>query len=144
MRKIKSIAWGVALVSAAVVTVFTILHIYFEEYLAGNALSWAPMAQHATHMLLLASSTFGLIYILLGKAVARPMHDLCLKLYTMTRGDRRPVVVNSYFSDIQIMADGINHLLVKPGRSPQFTSPPNEAVFDDKADGATEVEETSM
>ena len=88
-----------------------------------------------------------LIYILLGKAVARPMHDLCLKLYTMTRGDRRPVVVNSYFSDIQIMADGINHLLVKPGRSLKFSSPPkppDEAVIEDEADGATEVEKTTM
>jgi len=94
-------------------------------------------------LILLAGLTFGLIYILLDKAVTKPMHDLYLKLVTMTRGDRRPVVVNSYFSDIQLMADGVNNLLVKPGRSPQFSSRPNESVFD-KADGATEVEETTL
>lgn len=143
MRIIKSIAWSVALVSTAIVTVFTILHIYFEEYLTGNSLSWTPIAQHAIHLILLAGLTFGLIYILLDKAVTKPMHDLYLKLVTMTRGDRRPVVVNSYFSDIQLMADGVNNLLVKPGRSPQFSSRPNESVFD-KADGATEVEETTL
>jgi hypothetical protein len=60
---------------------------------------------------------YGVLYAVLYKKVVRPVHDLYLKLYAITRGNLSSIEIDSNIVEISEIAEGVQVLLDGMDRS---------------------------
>ena len=67
--------------------------------------------EHSWHVLVLGLLIYATLYVVLYKTVVRPIRDLYLKLYAITRGDLTSLEINSNIVEISEIAEGVQLLL---------------------------------
>lgn len=67
--------------------------------------------EHSWHVLVLGLLIYATLYAVLYKTVVRPIHDLYLKLYAITRGDLSSLDIDSNIVEISEIAEGVQLLL---------------------------------
>ena len=73
--------------------------------------------KHSWHVLVLGVLIYATLYAILYKTVVRPIRDLYLKLYAITRGDLSSLEIDSNIVEISEIAEGVQLLLDEMDRS---------------------------
>jgi hypothetical protein len=75
------------------------------------------MLEHSLHVIVLGLLIYGTLYAVLYGKVVKPIHDLYLKLYAITRGNLSSIEVDSRIVEIAQIAEGVQLLLDGMDRS---------------------------
>jgi signal transduction histidine kinase len=67
--------------------------------------------EHSLHVIVLGLLIYGTLYAVLYRKVVRPIRDLYLKLYAITRGNLSSIEVDSNIVEIAQIAEGVQILL---------------------------------
>jgi hypothetical protein len=67
--------------------------------------------EHSLHVIFLGLFIYIVLYAALYKAVVRPIHDLYLKLYAVTRGNLSSIEIDSNITEISEIVEGVQLLL---------------------------------
>lgn len=67
--------------------------------------------EHSWHVIVLGFLIYGTLYIVLYGKVVKPIHDLYLKLYAITRGNLSSIEIDSNITEISEIAEGVQVLL---------------------------------
>lgn len=73
--------------------------------------------EHSLHVIVLGSLIYATLYAVLYKTVVRPIRELYLKLYAITRGDLSSLDIDSNIVEISEIAEGVQLLLDEMDRS---------------------------
>lgn len=107
----KSLTLTVALYSALVIAVGMAIYAVFQYFLTPGRTVLSLVLQHGWHVLVLGVLIYAALYGVLYKKVVRPIRDIYVELYAITKGDLRHFSVNSNITEIQEIVEGINFLL---------------------------------
>ncbi|OHB80465.1 MAG: hypothetical protein A2Z25_03730 [Planctomycetes bacterium RBG_16_55_9] len=67
--------------------------------------------EHSLHVIVLGLLIYGTLYAVLYKKVVKPIRDLYLKLYAITRGNLSSIEIDSNIVEIAQIAEGVQILL---------------------------------
>lgn len=106
-----SLASIVAGYSALVIALGMAIYAVFQYKTTLGTTILGLVFEHSWHVLVLGSLIYATLYAVLYKAVVRPIHDLYLKLYAITRGDLSSLDIDSNIVEISEIAEGVQLLL---------------------------------
>jgi len=116
-KRSKSLTLTVALYSALVIAVGMAIYAVFQYFLAPERTVLSLMLQHGWHVLALGVLIYVTLYGVLYRKVVRPIQDIYVKLYAITKGDLSPISVDSNITEIQEIVEGIRFILSEIKRS---------------------------
>ncbi len=105
-----SLALFVAIATALVTTVSMAVYAVFQ-YQTQDYTIVQLIVHHSWHVVVIGVLTYLLLFVLLHYMVVKPVHALYVKLYTISRGDRELVQVDSRITEIHEIVEGVNLLL---------------------------------
>jgi signal transduction histidine kinase len=106
-----SLAAVVAGYSALVIALGMGVYAVYQYVETPNRTVLGLILEHSLHVIVLGLLIYGVLYAVLYKKVVRPIHDLYLKLYAITRGNLSSVRVDSNIVEISEIAEGVQVLL---------------------------------
>lgn len=106
-----SLASVVAGYSALVIALGMGIYAVFQYHTMPNKTILGLILEHSWHVIVLGLLIYGTLYAILYKKVVRPIHDLYLKLYAITRGNLSSIEVDSNIVEIAEIAEGVHVLL---------------------------------
>lgn len=115
-RKI-SLASVVAGYSALVIALGMAVYAVYQYTATPGETILGLVFEHSWHVLVLGVLIYATLYAILYKTVVRPIHDLYLKLYAITRGDLSSLDIDSNIVEISEIAEGVQLLLDEMDRS---------------------------
>lgn len=116
-RQGRSLTLIVTLYCAAVIAAGMGVYAGFQYFLGREHTVIGLIVQHGWHVLVLGVLIYLALYVVLLRKIVRPLQSLFLKLYAIAGGDLRPASIESNILEIQGIADGINLMLARIGRS---------------------------
>ena len=115
-RKI-SLASVVAGYSALVISLGMAVYAVYQYTATPGETILGLVFERSWHVLVLGVLIYATLYAILYKTVVRPIHDLYLKLYAITRGDLSSLDIDSNIVEISEIAEGVQLLLDEMDRS---------------------------
>ena len=112
-----SLASVVAGYSAAVIALGMAIYAVYQYIAMPNKTVLGLLLEHSLHVIVLGLLIYGTLYAVLYKKVVRPIRDLYLKLYAITRGNLSSIEVDSNIVEIAEIAEGVQILLDDMDRS---------------------------
>ncbi len=101
------ITWYTALVIAGGMTVYGV----FQYLSTPEKTVLGLVVEHGVHVLALGTVIYLALNIVLHRKVTRPIGQLTLDLYAISKGNFRPVTVESRITEIQAIAEGVSLLI---------------------------------
>lgn len=108
--------WGLAAVSTFWITAAVAATMAFDainEHLRRGSASGALVTEHLTHILLLASAIYFILWISFDLALASPLRGIAAGLYRLGSGSLEPVTVKSRVREIDDIARAVNLIVVR-------------------------------
>ncbi len=106
-----SLASVVAGYSAAVIAFGMGIYAVYQYVAMPNRTVLGLILEHSLHVIVLGLLIYGTLYAVLYRKVVRPIRDLYLKLYAITRGNLSSIDVESNIVEIAQIAEGVQILL---------------------------------
>ena len=106
-----SLASVVAGYSAAVIAFGMAIYAVYQYYEMPGKTVLGLILEHSLHVIVLGLLIYGTLYAVLYSKVVRPIRDLYLKLYAITRGNLSSINVDSNIVEIAQIAEGVRILL---------------------------------
>ena len=106
-----SLAAVVAGYSALVIALGMGTYAVYQYYVMPDKTVLGLILEHSLHVIVLGLLIYGTLYAVLYKKVVRPIRDLYLKLYAITRGNLTSIEVDSNIVEIAQIAEGVQILL---------------------------------
>ncbi len=116
-KRSKSLTLTVALYSALVIAVGMAIYAVLQYFLIPERTVLSLVLQHGWHVLALGTLIYVTLHGVLHKKVVRPIRDIYLRLYAISKGDLSPISVDSNITEIQEIVEGVNSLLSEIKRS---------------------------
>lgn len=101
------VTWIVVLITGAAMLVYAL----FQHSTTPHMSWWRLLTEHAWHVLVLGGLTYAALYFLLQRNVVEPIRELYVKLYAISRGDNRPIAVQTNVREIRDIAESVNLML---------------------------------
>lgn len=115
-RKV-SLASVVAGYSALVIALGMAVYAVYQYILTPGETILGLLFEHSWHVLILGILIYAMLYAVLHKTVVKPIRDLYLKLYAITRGNLSSLEINSNITEISEIVEGVQLLLDEMDRS---------------------------
>jgi hypothetical protein len=112
-----SLASVVAGYSALIIALGMGIYAVYQYKAMPNKTVLGLILEHSWHVIVLGLLIYGTLYIVLYRKVVRPIHDLYLKLYAITRGNLSSIEIDSNITEISEIAEGVHVLLEGMDRS---------------------------
>jgi len=112
-----SLALVVALYSAAVIALGMAAYAVYQYVATPDKTVLGLVFEHSWHVIILGLLIYATLYAVLYKKVVRPIRDLNLKLYAITRGNLTSIEIDSNVVEITEIAEGVQLLLDEMDRS---------------------------
>ena len=112
-----SLASVVAGYSALVIALGMAVYAVYQYIATPGETILGLVLEHSWHVLVLGVLIYATLYAVLYKTVVRPIRDLYLKLYAITRGDLSSLDIDSNIVEISEIAEGVQLLLDEMDRS---------------------------
>lgn len=112
-----SLASVVAGYSALVIALGMAVYAVYQYFATPDKTVLGLVLEHSLHVIVLGLLIYATLYAVLYKTVVRPIHDLYLKLYAVTRGDLSSLDIDSNIVEISEIAEGVQLLLDEMDRS---------------------------
>ena len=112
-----SLALTVALCSVLVIAAAMTVYAVFQYFGTPGRTVIGLVLQHSWHVLALGVLIYLTLCAVLYKRVVRPVKDIYVKLYAITKGDLSPISVHSNITEIQEIVEGIRFLLSEIDKS---------------------------
>jgi len=106
-----SLASIVAGYSAAVIAFGMGIYAIYQYYAMPGKTVLGLILEHSLHVIVLGLLIYGTLYAVLYRKVVKPIRDLYLKLYAITRGNLSSIEVDSNIVEIAQIAEGVQILL---------------------------------
>lgn len=106
-----SLSLTVALYSALVIALGMAVYAVFQYFLTPERTVLSLVLQHSWHVLVLGVLIYVTLHAVLYKKVVRPIQDIYVRLYAITKGDLSPISVDSNITEIQEIVEGIRFLI---------------------------------
>jgi len=106
-----SLASVVAGYSAAVIALGMGIYGVYQYYALPDKTILGLILEHSLHVIVLGLLIYGTLYAVLYRKVVKPIRDLYLKLYAITRGNLSTIEVDSKIVEIAQIAEGVRILL---------------------------------
>ena len=106
-----SLASVVAGYSAAVIAFGMGIYAIYQYYAMPGKTVLGLILEHSLHVIVLGLLIYGTLYAVLYRKVVKPIRDLYLKLYAITRGNLSSIEVDSNIVEIAQIAEGVQILL---------------------------------
>jgi signal transduction histidine kinase len=106
-----SLASVVAGYSAAVIAFGMAIYAVYQYHEMPDKTVLGLILEHSLHVIVLGLLIYGTLYAVLYRKVVRPIRDLYLKLYAITRGNLSSIKVDSNIVEIAQIAEGVQILL---------------------------------
>ena len=106
-----SLASVVAGYSALIIALGMGIYAVYQYYAMPNKTILGLILEHSLHVIVLGLLIYGTLYIVLYGKVVKPIHDLYLKLYAVTRGNLSSIEIDSNIMEISEIAEGVQVLL---------------------------------
>jgi len=106
-----SLASVVAGYSAAVIAFGMGIYAIYQYYAMPGKTVLGLILEHSLHVIVLGLLIYGTLYAVLYRKVVKPIRDLYLKLYAITRGNLSTIEVDSKIVEIAQIAEGVRILL---------------------------------
>jgi hypothetical protein len=106
-----SLAAVVAGYSAAVIAFGMGIYAIYQYYAMPDKTVLGLILEHSLHVIVLGLLIYGTLYAVLYRKVVKPIRDLYLKLYAITRGNLSYIEVNSNIVEVAQIAEGVQILL---------------------------------
>jgi hypothetical protein len=106
-----SLASVVAGYSAAAIALGMGIYAIYQHYAMPDKTVLELILEHSLHVIVLGLLIYGMLYAVLYGKVVKPIRDLYLKLYAITRGNLSSINVNSNIIEIAQIAEGVQILL---------------------------------
>jgi len=115
-RKI-SLALVVAVYSAVVIALGMAAYAVYQYVATPDKTVLGLVFEHGWHVIVLGLLIYATLYAVLYNKVVRPIRDLNLKLYAITRGNLTSIEIDSNVVEIAEIAEGVQLLLDEMDRS---------------------------
>ncbi len=112
-----SLASVVAGYSAIVIALGMAMYAVYQYVATPGKTVLGLVLEHSLHVIVLGLLIYAALYAVLYKKVVRPIHELYLKLYAITRGDLSSLDIDSNIVEISEIAEGVQLLLDEMDRS---------------------------
>lgn len=112
-----SLAPVVAGYSALVIALGMAIYAVYQYVAMPGKTVWGLILEHSLHVIVLGVVIYGTLYAVLHRKVVRPIRDLYLKLYAITRGNLSSIEIDSNIVEIAQIAEGVQLLLDGMDRS---------------------------
>jgi hypothetical protein len=106
-----SLASVVAGYSAAVIAFGMAIYGIYQYVAMPGKTVLGLILEHSLHVIVLGLLIYGTLYAVLYSKVVRPIRDLYLKLYAITRGNLSSIEIDSNIIEIAQIAEGVQILL---------------------------------
>jgi len=113
MENIKKISLAsiVAGYSALAVALGMAIYAVYQYIATPGVTILGLLFEHSWHVLVLGVLIYAILYAVLHKTVVRPIRELYLKLYAITRGNLSSLEINSNIIEISEIVEGVQLLL---------------------------------
>lgn len=112
-----SLASVVAGYSALVIALGMGIYAVYQYVAMPNRTVLGLILEHSSHVIVLGLLIYGTLYAVLYRKVVRPIRELYLKLYAITRGNLSSIEIDSNITEIAQIAEGVRILLEGMDRS---------------------------
>lgn len=112
-----SLASVVAGYSAAVIALGMAIYAVYQYVAMPGKTVLGLVFEHSLHVIVFGLLIYGTLYAVLYRKVVRPIRDLYLKLYAITRGNLSSIEIDSNIAEIAEIAEGVQLLLDVMDRS---------------------------
>ncbi|MDH4240980.1 MAG: hypothetical protein OEW48_15585 [Phycisphaerae bacterium] len=112
-----SLALVVALYSAVVIALGMAAYAVYQYIATPDKTVLGLVFEHSWHVIVLGLLIYATLYAVLYEKVVRPIRDLKLKLYAITRGNLTSIEIDSNVVEITEIAEGVQLLLDEMDRS---------------------------
>jgi methyl-accepting chemotaxis protein len=116
-KRKNSLASVVAGYSAIVIALGMAMYAVYQYVATPGKTVLGLVLEHSLHVIVLGLLIYAALYAVLYKKVVRPIHELYLKLYAITRGDLSSLDIDSNIVEISEIAEGVQLLLDEMDRS---------------------------
>ncbi len=116
-KRKNSLASVVAGYSAMVIALGMAMYAVYQYVATPGKTILGLILEHSLHVIVLGLLIYATLYAVLYKTVVRPIHDLYLKLYAITRGNLSSLEIDSNIVEISEIAEGVQLLLDEMDRS---------------------------
>lgn len=106
-----SLASVVAGYSAAAIALGMGIYAIYQYYAMPGETVSGLILEHSLHVIILGLFIYGILYAVLNRKVVKPIRDLYLKLYAITRGNLSKIEIDSNIVEIAQIAEGVQILL---------------------------------
>jgi len=106
-----SLASVVAGYSAAAIALGMGIYAIYQYYVMTNETILGLILEHSLHVIVLGLLIYGMLYAVLYRKVVKPIRDLYLKLYAITRGNLSHIKVDSNIVEVAQISEGVQILL---------------------------------
>jgi len=115
-RRQVSLAFVVAAYTAVVIALAMAVYAVYQYITTPGETVLRLVFEHTWHVLVLGPLIYVTLYVVLYTKVVRPIRDLYLKLYAITRGNLRFISVDSNIIEIAEIAEGVQLLVTETER----------------------------
>lgn len=112
-----SLALLVAVYSAVVIALGMAVYAVYQYVTTPDKTVLGLVFEHSWHVIVLGLLIYATLYAVLYKKVVRPVRELNLKLYAITRGNLTSIEIDSNVIEIKEIAEGVQLLLDEIERS---------------------------
>ncbi len=116
-KRKNSLASVVAGYSALVIALGMAIYAVYQYVATPGKTVLGLVFEHSLHVIVLGSLIYATLYAVLYKKVVRPIRELYLKLYAITRGNLSSLEIDSNIVEISEIAEGVQLLLDEMDRS---------------------------
>ncbi len=113
----RSLAFVCTVYTALVIAGAMAVYAVYQYFSTEDPVAMELVIRHAWHMLLFVLLIYLTLSLVLYRKVVRPVRQLNVKLYAISRGDLTPVEVRSGVKEVQEIAEIVNFLLTQMGRN---------------------------
>ena len=103
-----SLALNIALQTAFVTASAMAVYALFQYLTMPEYTVFGLFLEHSWHVLVLGVLTYAVLYFVLHRQIIKPINDIYVKCYAITKGDHSKIETNSKIIEIQTIVDGIN------------------------------------
>jgi len=111
-----SLAFVVAVYSAVVIATGMAVYAVYQYFSIEGVTISGLVFEHTWHVLVLGPLIYVTLYAVLYRKVVRPIRDLYLKLYAITRGNMSSITVDTNIAEIAEIAEGVQLLVAETER----------------------------
>ncbi len=123
-KRVMPLALVVASYAVLVIALAMAVYATYQYFASPGRTALGLVLEHSWHVLALGVLIYITLYAVLYRTVVRPIHNIYLKIYAITKGDFSPITVDSRIMEIQEIADGVKFLLSEIDKStPEISLP---------------------